>query len=58
MNTDYLKKCAAKLLTEKQMSEAFLNNMFLALSADFRMPIPIMCAIMYFPMRRLEMWSS
>ena len=32
MNTDYLKKCAAKLLTEKQMSEAFLNNMFLALS--------------------------
>ena len=36
MNTDYLKKCAAKLLTEKQMSEAFLNNMFLALSGGLQ----------------------
>ena len=36
MNTDYLKKCAAKLLTAKQMSEAFLNNMFLALSGGLQ----------------------
>ena len=57
MNTDYLKKCAAKLLTEKQMSEAFLNNMFLALSGGLQDAYR-MCAIMYFPMRRLEMWCS
>ena len=43
MNTDYLKKCAAKLLTEKQMSEAFLNNMFLALSGGLQDAYTYLC---------------
>ena len=48
MNTDYLKMCG-EAADRKQMSEAFLNNMFWHCPADSRMPIPIMCAIMYFP---------
>ena len=43
-----------RLLSENQMSEAFINSMFLALSAVFRMPTRTIAEMKYSQMPRRE----
>ena len=45
------------LLSEKQMSEAFVNSVFLALSEAFRMRIHTIQEMRFFQMPRREMLS-
>lgn len=43
-----------RLLSENQMSEAFINSMFLALSGGFRMPTRTIAEMKYSQMPRRE----